>query len=226
MTKSSTPELGKDHFGASTVLQIDDLCHSYPQRPLFSNLTASVSSGVSLLRGGDGSGKTTLIRLLAGALEPQAGNLSINGAQLSREPKRYREQLFWADHAADAFEQICALQYFELQRASYPNFLEQDAPFLLELIAGLGLQPHIAKPMYMLSTGTKRKVWLTAAFSAQAAVILLDDPFAALDQGSVRFVIDQLKRAARHRTQAIIVSHYEDLADVPLARIIDLDEPG
>ncbi len=93
-----------------------------------------------------------------------------------------------------------------------------------ELIEGLGLQPHLAKPIYMLSSDTKRKVWLAAAFSAGASVTLLDDPFAALDKASVLFVTRQMQRAALDPNRALIVTHYDDLDGVALARTIDLDE--
>ena len=56
---------------------------------------------------------------------------------------------------------------------------------LQHLIQAFELTPHLEKPLYMLSTGSKRKVWLAAAFASGAAVTLLDQPFAALDKASV-----------------------------------------
>ncbi len=115
-TRLATRELNAT---ATVLLQIDGLCHGYSQRPLFEHLSAQIPPGVTLIRGGDGSGKTTLIRLLAGVLETQTGSLAIQSVDLSREPERYREQLFWTDPGTDTFEQISALQYFERQRLIY-----------------------------------------------------------------------------------------------------------
>jgi len=53
----------------------------------------------------------------------------------------------------------------------------------------------------MLSTGSKRKVWQAAAFASGAALNLIDDPFAGLDQGSINFVTQQLNQAV-HRSDA------------------------
>ena len=204
------------------ILQFDGLCFEYPQRPLFTQLSARIPPGVTLVRGGDGSGKTTLLRLLAGELPDQAGTLQINRVQLRDRAGAYQQQVFWVDPRSTAFEKITPLQYFAGLRPRYPGFPAADAPLLHELISGLALAPHLDKPLYMLSTGSKRKVWLAAALAAAAAVTLLDDPFAALDKPSITFVLQQLAVAATHPTRAWVVAHYEALDHVPLASVIEL----
>jgi energy-coupling factor transporter ATP-binding protein EcfA2 len=61
----------------------------------------------------------------------------------------------------------------------------------------------------MLSTGTKRKVWLTAAFAAGCSVTLLDEPFAALDRASIDFVNQQLQEAHAQRQGVWVVCDYD-----------------
>lgn len=207
-----------------TILQVDGLRFEYPQRPLFTQFSVRIPPGVTLVCGGDGSGKTTLLRLLAGELQAQAGTLQINGVQLSDQPRAYQQQVFWIDPRSMAFEQITPLQCFAGLRHRYPGFPAADAPLMHELISGLALAPHRDKPLYMLSTGSKRKVWLAAAFATGAAVTLLDDPFAALDKPSITFVLQHLAVAATHPTRACVVAHYEALGQVPLASVIELGD--
>jgi ABC-type Mn2+/Zn2+ transport system ATPase subunit len=76
----------------------------------------------------------------------------------------------------------------------------------------------------MLSTGTKRKVWLAAAFASGAAVTLLDEPFAALDKTSIGLVIALLQEAAQHPTRAWVVADYAPPQGVALALTIDLGD--
>lgn len=206
------------------VLEVDGLCFAYPQRPLFSGLTARVPGGVCLVLGGDGSGKTTLLRLLAGELAAQAGTLRINGVALADQASAYREQVFWVDTRTVDHDQITALQYFALQRLRYPGFLPVASAGMAELVAGLSLAEHLEKPLYMLSTGSKRKVWLAAAFAAGAPVTLLDDPFAALDKPSVAFVSRFLAGVADDPTHSWIVAHHDVLGTVPLATVIELPD--
>ena len=174
-----------------------------------------------MLRGGDGSGKTTLLRLLAGELPAHAGHLQVNDVRLADLSVSYRQQVFWADPRSSALDQITPVDYFTSLHRSHPGF---DDQLVGELIKGLSLVPHLDKPLYMLSTGSKRKVWLAAAFASGAAVTLLDEPFAALDKASIVFVMELLEKAARHPARAWVLAHYEAPGDVPLAQIIDLGD--
>ena len=207
---------------AAAVLQVQGLCFAYPQRELFAQLGVRLWPGVTLVRGGDGCGKTTLLQLLAGAVAADAGTLQVRDIALHQQPLAYRQQVFWADPRATEFEQTKVRNYFNALPSRYPTF---DWPLLGELIEGLALAPHLHKPLYMLSTGSKRKVWLAAAFACGAAVTLVDEPFAALDQVSVAFIRVMLQEAAGHASRAWVVAHYESLGeDIALATVIDLGD--
>jgi heme exporter protein A len=206
---------------APVVLQVDGLCLRYAQRVLFDQFSAKISPGVTLVQGGDGRGKTSLLRVLAGAVQGHAGSLQVNGVSLSEQPQAYRQQVFWADPSATEWEQTTALDYFKSLVLCYAHW---DEPLLGELVAGLSLTPHVEKPMYMLSTGSKRKVWLAAAFASGAAVTLLDEPFAALDKASIGVVLELLQDAADHPARAWVVADYEAPAQVPLVAVIALGD--
>ena len=203
----------------AAVLQVDGLCFNYPQRPLFTHWSASISPGVTLLRGDDGSGKTTLLRLLAGELPAQAGALQLKGVSLKEQPQAYRQQVFWADPRSESFDQMTPRGYFQSLPHQYPRF---DTLLLDDLIEGLSLTPHLDKSLFMLSTGSKRKVWLAAAFASGAPLTLLDEPFAALDKASIGFVLELLEDAADHLARAWVMADYEAPDQVALAAIIDL----
>lgn len=214
------PMAPQPHLLARAVLLIDGLSFHYPQQPaLFANWSARIFSGLTLLRGGDGSGKTTLLRLLAGDLRAQAGVVQANGVRLQDAPGLYQQQVFWVDVRSAAFDQITPKDYFKSLAARFTKF---DALVLPDLLECLSLVPHLDKSMHMLSTGTRRKVWLAAAFASGAAVTLLDEPFAALDHSSVAFVLELLKDAATHPTRAFMLADHEAPSTVPLNQTIDL----
>ena len=203
------------------VLQADGLHFAYAGQALFANFSVRINPGVTLVRGGSGRGKSTLLRLLAGTLPLTAGQLHINGISLQDQPAAYRQQVFWTEPRTDAFDPITALEYFQLQRQNHVGFTDGH---LAVLVDGLSLEPHLSKPLYMLSTGTKRKVWLAAAFASGVALTLLDEPFAALDTASIGFVMSMLEDAATHRARAWVLAHYEAPGQVPLACTIDLGD--
>jgi energy-coupling factor transporter ATP-binding protein EcfA2 len=118
-----------------------------------------------------------------------------------------------------ALEGVSPRDYFKSLPTRYPGV---DEVLLLALAQALSLTPHLDKPMYMLSTGSKRKVWLAAAFASGAAVTLLDEPFAALDKASVNVVMELLEEAAAHTTRAWVLASFDAPGDLALAQVIEL----
>jgi ABC-type multidrug transport system ATPase subunit len=203
------------------MLQITNLTFSYDQHPVITGLSTSIKPGVTFIRGGDGRGKTTLIRLLAGDLQPDSGQLEVDGTSLKQDQKTYRSRVFWIDPRNEGFDQLSASEFFGEQQKLFPNF---DSSVLPRLIEGLDLGLHIGKKLFMLSTGSRRKVWIAAAFAACAPVALLDMPFAAVDNISSEFIAALLHEFAANQDRAVVFSGYELPTDVPVAAVIDLGD--
>lgn len=201
------------------LLQARHLRFSWPERPVFQDLSFDLPPGVSLVTGDDGCGKSTLLRILAGDLPAQAGTLSLQGTQRDPHDATWRQQVFWIDPQTEAHDAISAAGYLESLHHHYPTF---SVEAMADLVTGFELAPHLAKPLYMLSTGSKRKVWLTAALAAGTAVTLIDQPFAALDGPAIRFLRELLQDAADHPSRAWLLADHEAPADVPLASTITL----
>jgi ABC-type multidrug transport system ATPase subunit len=201
------------------VLQARSLCFSWPGRALFSHWSADIQPGVTLVRGDDGGGKSTLLRLLAGQLAADSGELAIQGISLRNAPEAYRAQVFFTDPRTGAFDALTPVQFFEAQRLRYPGF---DTHALEHLIEGLALDEQMGKQLFMLSTGSKRKVFLAAAFASGAALTLLDMPFAALDKASIACVMESLQDAAAQTARAWVMADYAAPAGLRLASVIDL----
>jgi ABC-type multidrug transport system ATPase subunit len=204
------------------ILQATNLGFSYPQGAVLANVSLHAPAGVSLVCGGDGRGKSTLLRVLAGDLPSNTGSLRINAIALDKDPQAYKAQVFWMDFKTTAYDAISGNGFLRTVASQHSAFNAQRLPALIQ---GLSLEPHIDKPLFMLSTGSKRKVWIAAAFACEAPLTLLDDPFAALDKPSIRFVTEQLSAAASQESRVFVVAHYEGLGDaVPLCAQIDLGD--
>jgi ABC-type transport system involved in cytochrome c biogenesis ATPase subunit len=203
---------------STTVLTVDDLHFSWPQGPLFQGLGFTLPPGVSQVVGDEGSGKTTLMRLLAGELAPDRGHLCLNGERLTPSASG-TSAVFWIDPQTQAFDAISASRFLQDLDQRFPQVRRE---LLGNLIDGFGLQPHMDKPMYMLSTGSKRKVWLSAGIAAGAALTLIDHPFAALDAPSIRFLKELLQEAAAHHSRAWLLADYTVPDGVTLASTIEL----
>jgi len=190
-----------------TLLSLQSLHLSHPGVTVFAGLTAGLPAGVGLVCGDEGTGKTSLLRLLAGELAPSAGQLLWDGRPLTHQ------DVAWFDPGDPRHD---ALPVREL----LPALAGPVAPALLE---GLGLTPHLDKPLFQLSTGSRRKVFMAAALSRQAPLTLLDQPFMALDRPSVNFLCECFRAWAGASERLLLLADYQAPEGVPLAGTLDLD---
>lgn len=192
--------------------QAEGLGFAHGDHRVIEGLSFSIGPGLTLVRGGDGRGKTTLLRLLAGRIRPTAGRLHRDAPVFLEEP---------ADPRLDA---TVARGWLAALQDRWPAWSPHTA---FSLAGAFGLAPHLDKPMHMLSTGSRRKVGLVAAAASGAALTLLDTPFAALDVASCRVLAELLAEAAHDGGRAWVVADAAlppVLAGLPLAGSIDLGD--
>ena len=206
------------------VLKADSLTFGHagsPGLPVFNQLSIVLLPGVTWIGGDESSGKTTLLQLLSGAIKPDAfqGKLRIHGASLAENPAAYRHLVAWLDPRDTARDQQTAHQIFAELRQSDAGC---DLDALQLHITGLSLAPHLDKALYMMSSGTRRKVLMTAAMAATAPVILLDQPFMALDQPSSSYLLQVLAEAAQQLEKAWVVADYDAPPGISLAATVAL----
>lgn len=212
-------------------LELRQLCFHYPGRPLFTDLQLRIGTGLTLVRGDDGSGKTTLLRLLSGQLRPQSGSITLGGLSPDCADPNWARQVAYADTSntnatsggSDKNADPNALsvpEWLRMQQDRYPTF---NRSLWLALLEPLGLQAHLEKQLFMLSTGSKRKLLLAAAAASGARLTLLEQPFAALDQRSAQVVHQLLEDAAAQRNRIWLLADYVAPPDITLSQTIDLD---
>lgn len=191
MTEPGRPAAAADPAGhaisARTGLQVQDLNLAWPGQPaLFQRWHFELAPGLHHLQGEHG--KTSLIRLLAGEAQAlaacSAGRFQLKGQAL--QPAAGDPRVFHLDPRSPAWDGHTpeAIQA-EVARRQGERF---DPDGWHHHLAGLALQPHLGKRMDMLSTGSRRKVMLTAALASGADLLLLDDATAGLDQPSLAWL--------------------------------------
>ncbi len=211
----------------SALITLDCICAATPDgRPLFDNLTLSIGPERTGLVGRNGVGKTTLLRLIAGEIQPRAGAISVEGRlavlrqALQPPPGTSLAALLGVE--AD----LARLARIEAGEGSEADFSDADwtLPARLELAlaeVGLdGLEP--GRPADSLSGGQATRAALAAVLLAEPNVILLDEPTNNLDAEARALVSGVLRR---WRGGALVVSHDRTLLE-EMDRIVELSPLG
>ncbi len=162
--------------------------------PVFSDCSLELLPGLSLVRGGEGRGKSSLLRLLAGRIVPDAGSVRRDAGEV------------WLEDPSDpAHDPEVARGWLATRQGRFPNWSEAVAADLAEALA---LGPHLDKPMYMLSAGSRRKIGLVGAVASGAGLTLLDTPYAALDGRSCRVLDEVLAEASEDPSRVWVIADY------------------
>lgn len=172
-------------------------------QPLLAALRFSLSAGTHGLDGESGSGKTSLLRGLAGA-QPLAGRLWLNGQPMPAGLAARQPLVWWADAQAPGFD---ALTPDGLRLALQQRHGPIDAAAWQRHVDGFGLAPHAFKTLHMLSTGMRRKAVLAAGLASACPLLLLDEPCGGLDAPAIAWLVQALNdRAAQPGCAALVVS--------------------
>ncbi len=164
--------------------------------------------------GANGAGKSTVIKMLVGILQPDSGRCEVNGLDPSRERRRH------VDHIGVVFGQRSQLWWdlpvrdtFSLLRTVYDRDAATWARSCDELVGILGLGPLLERPVRQLSLGERLRCELAAALLHQPAILFLDEPTIGLDAGAKLAVRGCLQRINRERGVTILLTTH-DLDDV------------
>ncbi len=176
---------------ATAAFVIEDLACRRAGRMLFAGVDLALEAGAAaLVVGRNGSGKSSLLRVVAGLIPPFAGRILWRGADVRRAPDPFRAALSYVGHADGLQAALTVaenLRYWA-RLAGAPH----DRPALAAALAGVDLDDLADLPARLLSAGQRRRLALARPLAAAAAgapgIWLLDEPTVALDQPSIALV--------------------------------------
>lgn len=164
--------------------------------------------GLWALRGANGSGKSSLLRALAGVLPYHAGVASIAGYDLRTDARRAREELCYVPESAELFGYLTAREFLETVAAFRGCSVDASVQLFTQLASSEAAFKRIAS----LSAGQRRKLLLSTMRCGSPQVLLLDEPTNALDQASLAWLSEELVRWRSDGRVVLVAMHAEPVA--------------
>jgi heme exporter protein A len=201
------------------VLEAKELECERGGRTLFRGLSFSLQQGEALrVAGSNGSGKTSLLRMLCGLLAPAQGKVMWNGAPIRSLREDYSRELVYLGHAAAVKDDLTAAENLaiacRLAGNARPPAAVDEALVRLNVPGG--------RLVRQLSQGQRRRAALARlALSEAVPLWLLDEPFSALDAQGIDTLRNLILKHLERGGAAAFTTHQD--AGMPAAKVVDLD---
>ena len=197
------------------------------ERLLFSGLDVDLAAGEVLwVRGANGRGKTSLLRLLTGLAAPAGGEIRWAGRPLRAAGADYRSRLLYIGHANGLKDDLSALE--SLRFLARIHGRPADDAALVAALASLGLASRRAAPVRSLSQGQRRRVALARlaldlAADEATSLWILDEPYDALDADGIATLNRLLAAQAARGGSVVLTSHLPMSLSAPVPTVLQLD---
>ena len=175
-------------------------------RMLFEHLELHVAAGDMLqISGPNGSGKTSLLRLLAGLMQPTHGEILLNGKPLAGQASELARTLVWIGHAAGIKELLTAEENLTWLCALHRPASREA---IWQALAAVGLRGFEDVACHTLSAGQQRRVALARLYLDSPPLWILDEPFTALDKQGVAQLEAHLAQHCEQGGMVVLTTHH------------------
>lgn len=204
------------------MLEVSDVACVRGERTLFSGVSVSLDKGTLLrVAGANGSGKTSLLRIICGLALPAEGEVRWEGRDIRSQREEYGKDLVYIGHLNAVKDDLTALENLAIGAVLSGRAIDTDTA--LAALSELGIAQCAALPARVLSQGQRRRVALARLIASKTAPLwVLDEPFTALDAASMTYmetlISDQLARGGT----VLLTTHQEVRITAPLQQRIDL----
>lgn len=186
------------------------------ERCLFQGLEFTLSRGeLLLLEGCNGSGKTSLLRAIAGMLSLESGEILWDGEPVLSQRQAYHGSLVWLAHRSGLKNDLSLVENLEFERALRPQSnLDRD-----EVYQRLGIERLRRLPIRSLSAGQERRVALARLLFANVPLWLMDEPFTNLDADGRQLVVRLTEEHLSGGGLCVMAAHQDVDINVTAKRI-------
>jgi len=190
------------------AVRLTNVSKRYGRRWALVRISAELPSRkATVITGPNGAGKTTLLRVIATAMRPTRGHMEIFGARAFENLDSVRRKIGLSTHLNHLYDDLSARENLQLVARFSPGVDRRHIPEVLERV---GLQDRAQSAVGHFSAGMKRRLCLARMLLRRPPLVLLDEPFSALDPEGVALVEDVIRSMRKKNVTVVMATH-----DVP-----------
>ncbi|HEU5311706.1 MAG TPA: heme ABC exporter ATP-binding protein CcmA [Candidatus Eisenbacteria bacterium] len=205
------------------ILRARDIRKRFEDRPVLSGVSLTIEPGeIVLLSGPNGSGKTTLARILSTLLAPDDGEVTLDDEPLSERRALARRMIGFTTHVPLLYRGLTPVEnllfFGRLAGVREPGLRAID------LLTRFGLADAMHRPLVHFSRGMLQRVVLSRALLHDPEILILDEPYAGLDEDGVATVNGVLREAHAGGRMVLVIAHGRERAQPVVTRTVRLQE--
>jgi ABC-2 type transport system ATP-binding protein len=202
------------------ALSIRGLSKTFGGKVAVDDLSLSVRAGeLYALLGPNGAGKTTTLRMVAGLLKPNGGEIEVFGRNVLTDPASAKQIIAWAPDEPMLYDRLTPLEYLDFVAGLWGVDPKAAAARAEELLRWLGLWENRSERCEGFSRGMKQKTALAGALIHDPQLLILDEPLTGLDAAVARQVKDLLQERVKGGATVILTTHILEVAERMADRI-------
>ncbi|WP_031432117.1 ABC transporter ATP-binding protein [Methylomarinum vadi] len=187
------------------MIQVENLTRRYGDFTAVDNVSFSIGRGeiVGLL-GHNGAGKTTIMKMLTGFLEPTAGTIDIDGLRIGRDTTAIQSRIGYLPENCPVWPEMTVIDYLDYQANLHGLPEEQRTAAIARAIRRTALKEKATSTIQTLSRGYRQRVGVAQAILHEPDIVILDEPTNGLDPTQIRQMRDLIRELAQ--TATVMVS--------------------
>jgi ABC-type multidrug transport system ATPase subunit len=194
------------HPQADPIIAVANLVKQFGRFAALRGVSASFAAGrLYGILGDNGAGKTTLLRMLAGLVAPTRGQITVLG---KNDPREVCREFGYMAHPSLLYDEMSGME--NLRYFSRLYGLRNDGR-CAEIIAAVGLDPKLSRPVGQYSQGMRQRMSLARALLNDPKLLLLDEPFSNVDIRSAREMVKLLGHMRDAGKTVFVVTHQASL---------------
>ncbi len=204
------------------MIQVNAVTRNYGTFKAVDRVSFTIQRGeiVGLL-GHNGAGKTTIMKMLTGYLEPSSGEIELAGQKRNADPANARRLIGYLPENCPLYREMSAIDTLEYRAALYPLTAQQRRTAIRDALTRTGLQARALDPIATLSRGLRQRVGVAQAILHRPQILILDEPTSGLDPLQIEQMRNLIRDLASEAT-IILSTHILQEVQATCDRVIIL----